>query len=263
MPKVRGGRQIPSTNMLAQFARRGAMHDFLEFYSFRDRYFYLDDFGGDTINLDYYALAAAGTGGATFAVHIQNGTGVVRGSTGTDDNAATSLIGPIIFRGDNNCGMWARLKIDVVTSFQMDVGFIDAVPAAAASGVNDVDTPTVTMADGALLHMDTDDTLQTCAFVTVGSTANQAVKATTLDPAFAPTAATFFDVVVQLIGNDAYCIVNGGTHVVSHHNGTGNNAAGHVEGGVNLAPWIYVATRNTTAKLVDLDALAVWSDRIA
>jgi hypothetical protein len=239
------------------------MRDFLEFYDFRTHYFHLDDFGGDTINLDYYALAAAGAAGATFATNIQNGTGVVRGSTGTDDNAASSLIGPIIFRGDNNCGMWVRLKLDVVTGHSFEVGLIDAVPGSAGPGVSDVDTPAVTMADGAVLHLDTDQTLTTAAFVTVGSTANQTVKATTLSGFTAPTAATYFDVVVQLVGNEAYCIVNNGVDVIAHHNGISGNSAGHVEGGVSLAPWVYNRTRNTTAKLMDIDAIAVWSDRIA
>lgn len=263
MPKVTTPGRLPGTNLLSKFSKAGAMRDFLNFYAFRNTYFHLDDFGGDTINLDYYALAAAGTAGAAFAVNVQNGTGVVRGSTGTDDNAATSLIGPIIFRGDNNCGMWARMKIDVVTSFMFEIGFIDAVPGSATGGINDIDTPTVFMADGAVLGLDTDQTLQTAAFVTVGSTANQTVKATTLTGWTVPTAATYFDVVVQLVGNDAFCIVNGGEAYVAHSNGISGNAAGFVEGGVSLAPWIYVRTRNTTAKLADLDAIAVWSDRIA
>lgn len=263
MPKVRSGGSIPSTLALRKFAKAGRMADFLDFYSFRDTYFHLDDFGGDAINLDYYALAAGGSGGAVFATNIQNGTGVVRGSTGTDDNAASSLIGPIIFRGDNNCGMWVRLKIDVVTAHMFEVGFIDAVPGSATGGVNDIDTPTVFMADGAVLALDTDQTLTTAAFVTVGSTANQTVKATTLTGFTAPTAAVFFDVVVQLIGNDAYCIVNNGVDVISHHNGISANSAGHVEGGVSLAPWVYNRTRNTTAKLMDIDAIAIWSDRVA
>jgi hypothetical protein len=159
--------------------------------------------------------------------------------------------------------MWVRLKLDVVTGHSFEVGLIDAVPGSAGPGVSDVDTPAVTMADGAVLHLDTDQTLTTAAFVTVGSTANQTVKATTLSGFTAPTAATFFDVVVQLVGNDAYCIVNNGVDVITHHNGVSANSAGHVEGGVSLAPWVYNRSRNTTAKLMDIDAIAVWSDRIA
>mgnify|MGYP001565117986 CR=1 FL=1 len=249
MPKVTSGGRLPGTNLLGKFSRAGAMRDFLDFYAFRTTYFHLDDFGGDTINLDYYALAAAGAAGAVFATNVQNGTGVVRGSTGTDDNAATSLVGPIIFRGDNNAGMWARIKIDVVTGFSFEIGLIDAVPGSAGPGVSDVDTPAVTMADGALIHLDTDQTLTTAAFVTVGSTANQTVKATTLTGFTVPTAATFFDVAIQLIGNDAFLIVNGGVDQIAHANGISGNSAGHVEGGVSLAPWVYVRTRNTTAAM--------------
>lgn len=265
MPKIRNQGVLPSTSTLGRFARAGAMRDFLEFRAFRDRAFHLDDFLGDTINLDYYALAnSSGSGAADFAINVQNGTGVIRGSSGTTDNGSVSLIGPIIYRGDNNAGMWVRFKVDDVTSLNFEVGFIDAVPGSNGSGVSDVDTPAVTMADGALLQMDTDQTLKTLAFVTVGSTANQTVKSTTLTGTTTPTNATFMDVTVQLIGNDAFCVVNeGGAARVAHANGTGDNSAGHVEGGVSLAPWVYVRTRNTTTKNFDIDAIATWSDRIA
>lgn len=264
MPLVRNGGKLPGTALLQKFARAGAMKDFLDFYAFRNTYFHLDDFGGDAINLDYYALANnAGTGAANFAVNVQNGTGVVRGTGGTDDNSSCSLIGPIIFRGDNNAGMWIRFKVDDVTSLNLEVGLIDAVPGSNGPGVSDVDTPAATASDCAILTMDTDQTLQTFAFVTKGSTANQTIKATTVTNTTTPTNATFMDVAIQLIGNDAYCIINGGVDVISHHNGTSGNAAGHVEGGVSLAPWVYNRTRNTTAKNVDIDAIAVWSDRVA
>lgn len=265
MPKIRNQGLLPSTTTLSKFARAGAMRDFLEFRAFRDRAFYLDDFLGDTIDLNYYAVAnSSGSGAANFAINVQNGTGVIRGTTGTTDNGSVSLVGPIIYRGDNNAGIWVRFKVDDITSLNFEVGFIDAVPGSNASGVSDVDTPAATMGDGALLQMDTDQTLTTLAFVTVGSTANQTVKATTLTGTTTPTNATFMDVVVQLISNDAFCIVNdGGAARVAHTNGTGNNSAGFVEGGVSLAPWVYVRTRNTTTKNFDIDAIATWSDRIA
>ena len=266
MPKITGPGRLPGTLSLSKFARAGAMRDFLEFYAFRDRYFHIDDFDGDAINLDYYALAAAGAAAAVFATNVQNGTGVVRGSTGTDDNAATSLVGPIIFRGDNNCGIWARLKLDAVTSCELEVGFVDAVPGSAGPAFSAV-APTAVAADAAVIHFDTDEAsaaLDRIHLLTVGSTANQDAKATSFG--LDAVAATFLDVTLQIIGNDVVSTVSIGTTgqvTVSHNNGTSGNAAGHVEGGVSLAPWVYCRTRSTTPVLCDLDAIAVWSDRIA
>lgn len=264
MPKIRSIGSLPGTNMLGKFSRAGAMRDFLEFYAFRDIAFWIDDFVGDTINLDMWAVAnSSGTSAADFAVNIANssGTGVIQSDSGTTDNGSTSIIGPIIYKGDQNCGMAVRFKVDDVTSWSFDVGFIDAVPASNTAGVNDVDTPTVFMADGAVFHMNTDQTLQVPALVTVGSTANQTVKATTTG--LTPVNATYMTAVIQLVGNDVFGQLNVGSSqvFVSHTNGTGDNAAGFVEGGVALAPWIINLTRNTTAKFMDVDFVAVWSNR--
>ena len=260
MPKVRHGSSIPSISNIARFAKAGKMREFLEFYSFRDTFLFMDDFNGDAINLDYWTVAnSSGTSAADFAVSVGNPTGVIQSDSGTTDNGSTSIIGPLIYKGDQNCGMWCRFKVDDVTGWSFDVGFIDAVPASNTAGVNDVDTPTVYMADGAVVHMNTDQTLAIPAFVTVGSTANQSAKKTST--AYTPINATYMDVVIQLVGNDAYCILNNGVSVISHHNGTSGNSAGHVEGGVALAPWVINLTRNTTAKFMDVDAIAIWSDR--
>lgn len=260
MPTPRSGGKIPSSSLLQRFSRAGGMRDFLDFYAFRDKFFFIDDFNGDAINLDYWTVAnSSGTSAADFAVSVGNPTGVIQSDSGTTDNGSTSIIGPINYKGDNNCGLWARFKVDDVTSWSFDVGFIDAVPASNTSGVNDVDTPTVHMADGAVLHMNTDQTLAIPAFVTVGSTANQSAYKTTTG--YTPVNATYMDVVVQIIGNDAFCILNNGVATISHNLRSGNNAAGFVEGGVALAPWVINLTRNTTAKFMDVDCIAIWSDR--
>ena len=264
MPTIQNAGKVPSRSLLSKFARAGAMKDFLDFLAFRDTAFFFDDFLGDTINLDMYAVAKqGGTADSVFAISVANssGSGVVSASTGTDDNNATSLVGPIIYKGDQNAGMTVRLKTDIVTGLNLEVGFIDAVPGSSASGTTDVDTPTAAFADGAVLQIDTDQTIATMAFVTKGSTSNQTIKATTLGTFTTPTNAAFWTVTVQLIGNDAICIVNNGVDSVMHTNGTGNNSAGHVEGGIALAPWVYVRTRNTTAKVTDLDYIGVWTDR--
>lgn len=270
MPQITSQNQLPSLESLRRFAARGEMHRFLEFLAFEDVYFHIDDFDQDTINLDYYALAnSSGTSAANFAINVTGGTGVLIGDTGTDANGSISAIGPIIYLGDNHAGMWCRFKMDRVDLARFDVGFIDAVPATNASGVSDVDTPAVNMADGAIIHLDVAQTDTTVNFVTVGSTASQTVAATSFD-LVTPVNATFMDVVIQLTGNDAHAVLrtdSGSTSVngsqTIHHNSRAdaNNSAGFVEGGVALAPWLYWATTSGTAVFPQVDAIAVWSYR--
>lgn len=270
MPQILQDGELPSTALLNKFAARGAANRFLYQRAFGDVQFKLHDFDEDTIDLDYWAVAnSGGTSAANFATQITGGTGIIRGDTGTSDNGSISIVGPIIYLGDNHAGMWCRFKVDDVTSANIELGFIDAVPGSNASGVSDVDTPAAAAADAALVTFDTDQTLTTWAAVTVGSTANQTVKATSM--AGVPiTNATYIDVTVQLVGNDAYFMLKEesgtntaqGAAVAMHNNRSESaNSAGHVEGGVALAPWFYARTRNTTAKFPDIDAWAIWSYR--
>lgn len=248
-------------NQLRKRVPGGPLYDFLDFQSVGKVHFF-DDFLGDTINLDNYALAnSGGTSAADFAVVAGSG-GRIRGDTGTDDNGSLSLIGPLIWYGDNNAGLEMRVKTDIVTGFNLEVGFIDAVPAANAGGINDEDTPTFNAADCALFAIDTDETVVTAGFYTEGSTANQDVKRTTLAgvPGFTsgtlPVADVFYTVRVQLVGNSAYCWVNG--KLVASHD---DDAQGNLEGGVALAPWVYCRTRSTTAVFPFVDYIRVWQDR--
>lgn len=237
---------------------RGAAHDFLRHLCRRDVVDYFDDFLGDTIDLDMYAVAkAGGTADANFAIAVA-ANGTIAGTTGTDDNNSHSLVGPLIYYGDNNAGMEVRLKLDVVTSYNLEVGFIDAVPGSSASGVSDVDTPAAAFSDGALIQIDTDQTLATLASVTKGSTAGQGIVATTFAAPAATvlTAATYATLRVQLIGNSAFFWING-VLAASHD----ADPQGNLEGGVALAPWIYVRTRNTTAKVATVDYIWTWADR--
>lgn len=252
---------VPSRAVLRKkLGGKSPLYEFLDYYAFRSTKFKYFDFLGDTIDLDYWAVAnSGGTGVANFAAAVIDG-GAIRGNTGTTDNGSQSLVGPIIYSGDRNCGMWARVKFDVVTGQNWEIGFIDAVPGSNGPGVSDIDTPAFTAADSAVLHRDTDQTLTTMAFATNGSTAGQPDQATTLTGITVPTAAVYMDVIVQLEGNNAYCFVGdttSGYTTVSHNTDTD----GHVEGGVLLAPWVYVRTRSTTAIVTDISAMAVWNDQ--
>jgi hypothetical protein len=76
---------------------------------------------------------------------------------------------------------------------------------------------------------------------------------TTLTGFTTPTAATYYTVRIQLIGDAAYCWVNG----VLRASHTGSK----VEGGNLLRPWVYVRTRDTTDHLTDIDYVELWANR--
>ena len=249
-----------SNNGMGKFAGGpgSAMQAFLSRLAFQDYQFFFDDFDGDAINLDYWALNSD-TNAADF-VHNAQANGVVRGATSANDNEATSMLGPAIYFGDRNCWMEVRFKIDTITNVQFEVGFVDAVTDKTLEVVTDVDTPAVGNGAGdvAVIHMDTDQTLTTAAFVTEGSTASQDPTATTLDPAFTPTAATYHTVRIGVAGNVPFFLLDGSEYGTEAH---GNAVASQIEGGTALAPWIFVMARSAADRLFDVDYVAFGQDR--
>lgn len=256
-----------SKNELSKVAGlgRGAHRDFLEFFALRDTVHFFDDFLGDTINLDNYAVAnGGGAAVASFAINVQRG-GVIRATTGTanDATASASLVMPLNWYGDYNCGMEVRWKLETsVAAYKIEVGFADAVPASNTGVVNDEDTPTGYGADFAIMSIDTSETFTTAGFYTDGSTSNQDIKRTSFAgvPNFTtgvtPVISTWYTTRIQLLGNSAWCWQNG--KLVAEHN---DDPQGNVEGGVALAPWLYIAANSATSKSIDIDYLHVWQDR--
>lgn len=242
-----------------------ALYQYLQRFATQERIYFFDDFLGDAINLDNYAVAnGGGAAVASFAINVQRG-GVIRATTGTanDDTASASLIMPLNWYGDANAGMEVRFKLETsVVAYKVEVGFIDAVPASNAGGVTDEDTPTAAFADGAIMSIDTSETFTTPGFYTDGSTADQGIKRTSLAAipgltnGVTPIISTYMTVRVQLVGNKAYCFFNG--KLVASHD---DDAEGNLEGGVALAPWIYVAAKSATSKSLDLDYIECWQDR--
>lgn len=242
------------------------LYDFLRFYAHRDVVQHFDDFDGDTINLDYYAVAnGGGAGVASFAISVAE-DGMIRATTGTanDATASASLVGPLIYYGDRNCGIEIRAKASAVASVRMEFGFIDAVPGSNAPGVTDEDTPTAAFSDGAVISLDASETDKTLGFVTKGSTASQNITRTAATgiPNFTsgttPVLAEWFTVRVEVVGDNAFAWANG--VLFASHN---TQAAGHVEGGVALAPWVYIGATSATSRTLDIDYIHVWKDRNA
>lgn len=261
------GRLFLSDAEVEEVARSKSLYRFLSMYARGSRTFDFFDFTENAAIGDYpFAVAkAGGTADANFAIpstKVRNG--VITATTGTDDNNSLSLAGQLIHRGADNAGMEVRLQLDVVTGFNLEVGFIDAVPGANASGVSDVDTPAAAFTNGAVFQIDTDQTLATLATVTKGDAASQAIAATTLTSPTTLTAATYMTFSVQMVqagSSSSICnvlfFIDG--KLVARHQA----AAGAVNAATLLATWIYLRTRNTTAKVPTVDYIAHWSDRNA
>ena len=111
-PTPRRG-NVRSAGELRKITGKGPLYDWMVLDSQGVSHFF-DDFLGDAINLDMYALAnSGGAAAADFATNVQKG-GAIRGTTGTTDNGSVSLIMPINWYGDQNCAVEFRVKCDVV-----------------------------------------------------------------------------------------------------------------------------------------------------
>lgn len=202
---------------------------------------------------------SAGTSSANFAITAASG-GYMQADTGTDDNGSVSLWSPLIYSGDENCGMEVRLQVDVVTDINFEVGFSDTAPEGSdASTVSDIDTPAATAADLAVIQKDTDQTLKTLAAITDGSGTNQNVAATTFVQSTVLVAGEWMDFRVQCAGNFAAFWADG--KLEADHNVVNTQAVGALEGGTLLTAFTYWRTRHATvARFPKLAYWSVWQD---
>lgn len=255
------GSILEDRQLLKEMGNKPLMQ-FLSMFAWNERFMHVGHGVSDfetAIDTGFWTVAnSSGTGQQNFATQVAEG-GYLQGDSGTGDNDSISNVGPIIYAGDRNVGMEGVIRIDDVSENNFEIGFIDAVPGANASGVSDIDTPAAAFADGALIQYDTDQTAQGLAFVTDGSTASQNVAATTFTTTTAMVDATWHSFRIQMFGNFVACWFDGFLEAV--HDASTTQSAGALEGGVLLAPWLYCRTRNTTAKFPRLQYLYVWGDR--
>ena len=220
-----------------------------------------DDFIEDTLSTTRWNLAA--DGGTTFAWNLAR-SGQLQGSTGAVDNDAIAINGDAMWYGDANAGMEARFKIDVVTGFSFEIGFTDALSDETLPAVTDIDTPATGngATDVAVVHLDTDQTLTTAALVGESTGTPFAAQKVAIGT-WTPTAAKWYTVRVQLGTNAGICKIfdtDVPTRPVLVANGE-QGLPSLLEGGTAVRPHLYFRTRNTTAKVVDLDFIRVWQDR--
>lgn len=221
-----------------------------------------DDFLEDTISSTRWNLAADGT--ATTYAWAAARSGTIQGATGTTDDGYHAINGDVLWYGDANCGMAVRMKWDVVTSFTFEIGFTDALADETLPAVTDVDTPATGngATDVAVIHLDTDQTLATAAFVGESTGSVFACQKVNLGT-FVPTAATYYTFVVGLVGNTGMCAIwntNDPSNPVLQAS-TNKSLTSLLEGGTAVRPHIMSGTRNITSKVTDIDRIVVWQDR--
>ena len=217
-----------------------------------------DDFLDDTISSVAHNLSADGT--ATTFAWLAGAGGRIRGQTGTTDNGYHALNGDVIWSGDQNCGMEVRFKVDVVTGFTFEIGFTDALADETLPAVTDVDTPATGngATDVAVIHLDTDQTLTTAAFVSESTGVPYAAQKVAL-ATWTPTAAVYYTARVQLATDQAFCaIFDASGNLVP---GTNKSLKGAMDGTTLVRPHFLIGTRNTTDKITDIDLIRVWQDR--
>jgi len=222
-----------------------------------------EDFLEDTINLDKWVLEKDSS--ATDYVITSGGAqgGTIAGTTGTGAGEGIGIKGFPIWSGDKNCGMEVRMKLSYVTKGILEIGFADALTSVKDPAISDIDTVANGngVADFAVIHRDTAQTLTTAALATLGSTPYTVAKSAL--GTWAPTANVYFTARVQLIGDNVFAAIfdaDGGL-VVSTSIAKVAAGAGGIEGGVAVFPYVNVTYVATTAIIPTIDYLRCWQDR--
>jgi hypothetical protein len=234
---------------------RSPLYNILGKNQTQDMFHAVDDFWGDTINLDLYAVAnGGGASVASFATQVLE-DGWIRATTGTaaDDTASASLIGPAIYFGARNPGIEIRFRpVTAVTEARIEMGLIDVVPGSNKSAINSLTTPTVntSVVEAALYVYNHTGSTTTNELVTIGSAV--AAQKSTFTPPTAITAATAYTMRLQVDSLGVLLWMDG--KLVA-------TLASGIAGTVGLCPWVRVSASNATSKSVELDYIETWKQR--
>ena len=238
-----------------------ATMEFLQLSSF-DVCKWEDDFF-DSSNADMdnrYTRAVTGSGsGAVLTLTANEEWGSARMTTGTTNDGISAMSLGTIFKGDYNAVVAVRFKINVITAVKIEVGFRDSVANNSAGIVNALDDPTFSATNGCCWVLDTDATVDTWAAegVKASSAATGETLATTAAGS-APVADTYQTMVVALMEDNAYFM---------RYNADGRKqgetilVSDAITGSTAVAPSVFVQTRNTTTKLLDIDFFKAWQLR--
>ena len=236
--------------------------EFLQLNSF-DICKWEDDFLSGVLTSSVYTTAATGSGSAVAAAVLApsasaNEWGNIRLTTGTTNDGVSSMSLPLQCQGDYNAVMAIRYRISAIANVKIEIGFRDSV-ASTTGTVNALDTPSFSASNGCCWVFDTDATVDTWAAegVKATSAATGVTLATTAGGA-APVADTYQTMVVALMEDNAY---------FDRYSADGRKQGATImltdcnTGSVNLAPAVFVQTRNTTSKNLDVDFFKMWQLR--
>ena len=197
----------------------------------------------------------AGGAPTAFAYSAQRG-GVFAGATGTTDDGVCAIHCANTFLDPaDKPFMIIRWLSDVVTGFSFEIGFSDPKTAEELPGVTDVDTPAIGngVTDIGCIHMDTDQTLTTCALVGDGTTGS--VTKTDIGT-FTPTLLVYQTMVIGIEPNKVHAVLyNGPQQIGSYH------ATNGPDSGVLVRPYAMFRTRNTTTKNIFIDYIGYGWER--
>ena len=233
---------------------RGDLTEILRPLALRDLVYERFDFNLKALDATNIWNVAAGGGATTWAINTQE-SGVVRGVPGA--TAATSglqLSLPANYKGDRNCGMEVRYKLSDISEIRLEIGFVNALPAVNTTVINSLVTPTVnTSTEVGMYVYDHATATTTTGLYTLGSGGFSAARVATTTNR--PVNDTYQVVTVQVIGNQVVVFVDG-VHLAS-------SGVDKIEGGTAIIPAISIKQSDTNTSNVDLDYLAVWSERVA
>ena len=227
-----------------------------------------DDFIGDVLDLKWTTTSAGASASAVIVAGTLNG--ILRLASGSDDEAGAFATTGLQWKGDLNCIMQARVKVNAITDGKFEIGWADALSYNTDDGVVNVlsSQGSGNASDYAVAIMDTDDTGPTnvpLQFVN----AKASTETTKLEPATVTFAAgEYLTITVALRGDevkytvamDADDVSTDGTEEPYYESDWVENG---IEGGTLLTPWLYSQTRNAgSTKNLDIDYLRVWQSRV-
>ena len=262
------GRNIKPGSLLqlSRFTRgwNDQMANFLLPLAKQDYFFKFYDFDEDTINGDWTVNNAGGAAVSSFAASTSLEYGQLTGSTGTANDATAAIAisyDGIFFDAARNPGMMARIKLDAVSNFYMEVTWSDAPTATDAASWDDEDTPTQAsngQTDVTSIVYDSAETNKSCQLITVGTTdttvtaaAMSAATTTAGDPL---TAATFSTFLLQVGDGWSYANIDGKASSEAR-------LAVGMDTGVKLVPQILVKANSATSVVCTIDYIALWCNR--
>lgn len=237
-------------------------YQFLDNLSLRDVVYFFDDFDELVLDTTNRWSVGAGASATTWAIlqtaSVAGQDGMLRGVSGsTAATSALQLFRPVMFKGDNFCGMEVYWKSSVLVNKRVEIGFANAAPAINTTIINNITTPTFnTVTDAAVYMFDNASATNTMGLYTLNSDGATAAK--TAFTRQLPTVNVYTHVRLEIKTDSAWLWVNGDM-VASL---TGADASGAIEGGTALLPIISIKSADTVQGNFDVDFFKTTADRL-